>query len=146
MILENNDTIGIIALSGECDREKVELSKKYFETLGYKVKLSKNIQNIAQDFANGYFFGELLYKYKLLPQFNQFQNNNEKFSITKNYILLQYKFDELKINFNDKDKTELLSKKKYKAEMILFQIRERIFSKLLQIDQITERIKNQKEE
>jgi muramoyltetrapeptide carboxypeptidase len=43
MILENNDTIGIIALSGECDREKVELSKKYFETLGYKVKLSKNI-------------------------------------------------------------------------------------------------------
>ena len=112
--------------------------------LNNEVKLSKNIQNISEDFANGYFFGELLYKYKLLPQFNQFQNNNKKFSITKNYILLQYKFDELKINFNDKDKTELLSKKKYKAEMILFQIRERIFSKLLQIDQITERIKNQK--
>lgn len=113
--------------------------------LNNEVKLSKNIQNITEDFANGYFFGELLYKYKLLPQFNQFQNNNEKFSITKNYILLQYKFDELKINFNDKDKTELLNKKKYKAEMILFQIRESVFSKLLQIDQITERIKNQKE-
>ena len=113
--------------------------------LNNEVKLSKNIQNITEDFANGYFFGELLYKYKLLPQFNQFQNNNEKFSTTKNYILLQYKFDELKINFNDKDKTELLNRKKYKAEMILFQIRERIFSKLLQIDQITERIKNQKE-
>ena len=46
-----------------------------------EVKLSKKIQNITEDFSNGYFFGELLYKYKLLPQFNQFKNNQEKSSI-----------------------------------------------------------------
>lgn len=43
MKLQHGDTIGIIALSGACDREKVENSKKYFENLGYKVRLSKNI-------------------------------------------------------------------------------------------------------
>ena len=110
-----------------------------------EVKLSKNIQNIAEDFSNGFFFGELLYKYKLLPQFNQFKNSNDKSSITKNYLLLQYKFDELKINFTDKDKKDILNKKKYKAEMFLFKIREKLLSKLLQIDQIAERINNQKE-
>ena len=110
-----------------------------------EVKLSKKIDNLTEDFSNGYFFGELLYKYKLLPQFNQFRNSKDKTSITKNYLLLQYKFDELKINFTDKDKNDLLSKKKYKAEMILFQIREKILSKLLQINQINERTKIQKE-
>ena len=110
-----------------------------------EVKLSKNINNISDDFSNGYFFGELLYKYKLLPQFNQLRNSNEKSSITKNYIILQHKFDELKINFTDKDKIDIINKKKYKAEIFLFKIREKLLSKLLQIDKITERINNQKE-
>lgn len=42
-MLNKGDTIGIIALSGDCDREKVEKAKANFESLGYKVKLSKNI-------------------------------------------------------------------------------------------------------
>jgi len=42
-MLKNVNTIGIIALSGNCDREKVLNSKLFFENLGYKVKLSKNI-------------------------------------------------------------------------------------------------------
>ena len=37
------DTIGIIALSGACDREKVEQAKANIEAMGFKVKLSKNI-------------------------------------------------------------------------------------------------------
>lgn len=36
-------TIGIIALSGACDKEKIENSKAYLEQMGFKVKLSKNI-------------------------------------------------------------------------------------------------------
>ena len=36
-------TIGIIALSGACDREKVLNAKKFFETEGFNVKLSENI-------------------------------------------------------------------------------------------------------
>ena len=36
-------TIGIIALSGACDKEKVLKAKKFFESEGYNVKLSENI-------------------------------------------------------------------------------------------------------
>lgn len=43
MVLKTGDTIGIIALSGDCDRNKVVQSKSFFENLGYNVKLSKNI-------------------------------------------------------------------------------------------------------
>lgn len=36
-------TIGIIALSGACDKEKIENAKAYLEQEGFSVKLSKNI-------------------------------------------------------------------------------------------------------
>ncbi len=36
-------TIGIIALSGACEKEKVLLAKAFFESEGFNVKLSKNI-------------------------------------------------------------------------------------------------------
>ena len=43
MILKQGDTIGIIALSGDCEKEKVDKAKTYFEGLGYRVRLSENI-------------------------------------------------------------------------------------------------------
>lgn len=43
MILKQGDTIGIIALSGDCEKEKVEKAQTYFEGLGYRVRLSENI-------------------------------------------------------------------------------------------------------
>lgn len=42
-MLNKGDTIGIIALSGACDREKIEKAKANLEAMGCKVKLSKNI-------------------------------------------------------------------------------------------------------
>ena len=36
-------TIGIIALSGACDKEKIENAKTFLESEGFCVKLSKNI-------------------------------------------------------------------------------------------------------
>lgn len=38
-----NDTIGIIALSGACEKEKINTAVQNLEKLGFKVKLSKNI-------------------------------------------------------------------------------------------------------
>lgn len=43
MKLNKGDTIGIIALSGECDKAKIEKAKENIESLGYKVVLSRNI-------------------------------------------------------------------------------------------------------
>lgn len=42
-MLNKNDTIGILALGGYCDRALVEKGVYNIEQLGYKVKLSKNI-------------------------------------------------------------------------------------------------------
>ncbi len=43
MNLNQGDTIGIIALSGNCDRERIKQAKANIEAFGYKVNLSKNI-------------------------------------------------------------------------------------------------------
>ena len=115
-----------------------------YNWINKEVKLSKQITNIKDDFSNGYFFGELLNKYKLLPQFNQFKNDSEKTSITKNYLLLQYKLSELKISFTEQEKKDIINKKKYKAEMLLFRIREKLLSKLLQIEEIETQAKKNK--
>lgn len=42
-MINQGDTIGIVALSGACDKEKVEQAKANIEAMGYKVKFSKNI-------------------------------------------------------------------------------------------------------
>jgi len=51
-MLKIGDTIGIVALSGNCDVSKIEEAKLNLEKLGYKVKLSKNIFS-----TNGYLAG-----------------------------------------------------------------------------------------
>ena len=42
-MLEKGDTIAIIALAGDCDREKINSAVANIQALGYKVKISKNI-------------------------------------------------------------------------------------------------------
>lgn len=42
--------------------------------LNTEVDLSKKITNIEQDFANGYLFGELLYKFNQLTNIHNFEN------------------------------------------------------------------------
>jgi len=42
--LKKGDTIGIIAPCGKIDNDKIHNAVKYFETLGYNVKLGKNIK------------------------------------------------------------------------------------------------------
>ena len=42
-MLNVGDTIGIIALSGDCEKDKIERAKINIEALGYNVVLSKNI-------------------------------------------------------------------------------------------------------
>ena len=44
-MINKNDTIGIIALAGACEKEKIEQAVLNIENLGYKVKLSQNIYN-----------------------------------------------------------------------------------------------------
>ena len=70
-MLNKGDTIGIIALSGACNKESVEQSKVYFESLSYKVKLSKNIFD-----TNRYLAGSDACKIEELYEF--FEDSNIK--------------------------------------------------------------------
>ena len=50
-MLNQGDTIGIIALSGACDREKVEQAKANIEAMGFREKKKKNIYDQNRYFA-----------------------------------------------------------------------------------------------
>lgn len=50
-MINKGDTIGIIALSGNCDTDKINESKANIESLGFNVRLSKNIFSKARYLA-----------------------------------------------------------------------------------------------
>ena len=114
------------------------MSDTLYDWLNKEVKLSEKITNIESQFANGYYFGELLYKYQLLPQFNEFKNTMIPLDITRNFGILEKKFQDLSIHLTEVDKGEILSKKKYKAELFLFKLKQKLLSRLLNIEEIME--------
>ena len=118
------------------------MSETLYFWLNNELKLSEKITNIQTQFSNGFFFGEILSKYELLPQFNEFNNTNNKLHITKNYSLLQKKFSDLGINLTEIEKNDLIQKKKFKAEIFLYKIKQKLSSMLLNINEIFERTKN----
>ena len=63
-MIKQGSTIGIISLSGNCNIEQVELAVKNLEKLGYRVKLSENINN-----QNKYLAGDDDDKLKALYKF-----------------------------------------------------------------------------
>ena len=121
------------------------MSDTLYDWLNKEVKLSEKITNIESQFANGYYFGELLYKYQLLPQFNEFKNTMIPLDITRNFGILEKKFQDLSIHLTEVDKGEILSKKKYKAELFLFKLKQKLLSRLLNIEEIMERTKHTSE-
>ena len=42
-MLKQGDTIGIVALAGDCEKEKIDLAVKNIESMGYNIKLASNI-------------------------------------------------------------------------------------------------------
>ena len=55
------------------------MSETYLkEWLNIYLKLSKEIKDIPSDFSNGYLFGEILHRHKLIPNFDSYKNTNEK--------------------------------------------------------------------
>lgn len=42
------------------------------------VRLSKPVQNFEADFSNGYFFGEILRQFDIIPDLSQFSKKTNK--------------------------------------------------------------------
>ena len=93
--------------------------------------LSKEIKDISSDFRNGYFFGEILYKHRLIPNFHQYKNTSKRSDISKNYQYLSKAFEDLNIKFNDNRRNDILNKKEGVASQIIFKLKQVIDQKLL---------------
>ena len=80
-----------------------------YEWLNKDVKLSTKIESIEHEFANGYFFGELLYLFhQQLDFMEQFQNSNLKQVMVKNFILIEPTLRSLGIPFNSNDAKDII--------------------------------------
>ena len=101
------------------------------EWLNITICLSKEIKDIASDFRNGYLFGEILHKHKLIPNFHQYRNTNKRSDISKNYQYLSKAFVDLNIKFNDERRNDILNKKEGVASQIVFKLKQIIDQRLL---------------
>ena len=101
------------------------------EWLNITICLSKEIKDIASDFRNGYLFGEILHKHKLIPNFHQYRNTNKRSDISKNYQYLSKAFVDLNLKFNDERRNDILNKKEGVASQIIFKLKQIIDQKLL---------------
>ena len=99
--------------------------------LNITVCLSKEIQDISSDFRNGYLFGEILHKHKLIPNFHQYKNSSKQTDISKNYQYLSKAFDDLSIKFSDSRRNDILNKKEGIAAQMIFKLKQIIDQKLL---------------
>ena len=108
------------------------MSESYLkEWLNIYLKLSKEIKDIPSDFSNGYLFGEILHRHKLIPNFDSYKNTNEKKDISKNYQYLSKAFVDLHIKFSDDRRNDIINKKKGIASQYLFKLKQVIDQKLL---------------
>ena len=99
--------------------------------LNVSICLSKEIKDISEDFRNGYLFGEILHKHKLIPNFHLYKNSTKHKDISKNYQYLSKAFDDLNIKFSDTRRNDILNKKPGVASQIIFKLKQIIDQKLL---------------
>ena len=103
----------------------------------------KKIDNIEEEFANGYYFGKILESNNLFDNMKELKNTNKKEDSLNNYYFLHKIFNKLDINLAEVDINELLNKKKHKAELYLYRIKQKISLENCQFNEITLKIKEE---
>ena len=82
-----------------------------YKWLNHEVKLSIKITNVEFQFANGYFFGELLYLYHQQLDFTEeFVNSDLKQVMVKNFVLIEPTLKSLGVMFNSNDAKDIIEK------------------------------------
>ena len=116
------------------------MSETIFNWLNTQCNFSPNILNIENEFANGYNFGKLLHINNLFDNMDQLKNTNKKEDSIKNYTLVRKALDKIDVHLTDSDINELINKKKYKAELYLFKIKQKFSLKNCQFNEIMEKM------
>lgn len=105
--------------------------------LNTEVDLSKKIKNLEEDFANGFYLGELLYKFNQLTEFHQFKNKDDRDSKINNFKILQKVFSNIKVPFDSIIAKEIMDKKKGAIALLLYKIRTRLEKKGVSMESLS---------
>jgi hypothetical protein len=91
--------------------------------LNNELKLSRRVNIIEEDFANGYLFGEILSKYNQITYFNEFKNREELNSKINNFKLIEKAFKDLTIKLERAKLDDIINKKRGIATRYLYQLK-----------------------
>ena len=104
--------------------------------LNNEMKLSKKIDNISEDFQNGYVFAELLYKHKIIPDISIYSNSKEEKDIIHNYCYLSKTFLDMNIVLDEINRNKIMQKSPYTAQVYLYKIKQYIDKKLITFESL----------
>ena len=105
--------------------------------LNTEVDLTKKIKNLEEDFANGYYLGELLYKFNQLTNFYEFRNRDDRDSKLNNFCILQKVLSNIKVDFDSNKAKEIMEKKRGTIALLLYQIRTKLEKKGISMESIS---------
>ena len=111
--------------------------------LNTQLEFPNKINNIEDLFFNGYYFGKILHLNNLFDHMEQLKNTNKKDDLLNNYALIRKAFDNIDIHITTSDISELITKKKYKAELYLYKIKQKLALKNCQFNEIMEKMKQE---
>ena len=104
--------------------------------LNKEVKLSREINSVERDFSNGFYFAELLVKYKQIPTITKFFNSSNHADKVHNFTLLDKTFKDFGIRLSPEQYKQLIESKKNLAQLVLYQIRRELAKKEINFDNI----------
>ena len=116
------------------------MSETILNWLNTQFDFTNKIINIENEFANGYNFGKLLHSNNLFDNMKELKNTNKKDDSLNNYKIIRKALDNIDVHLTNSDINELINKKKYKAELYLFKIKQKLSLKNCQFNEIMEKM------
>ena len=119
------------------------MAEDILDWLNNKIKLSKKITDISEDFQNGYLFAELLHKTRQIPNISIYKNSNLQKDIIHNFCFLSKNFLDMKIPLDELSRNNIMKKSPYTAQIYLYKIRQVLDKKLISYDNLKFRGSNE---
>ena len=112
------------------------MAEQLKDWLNKEVKLSKKVEDISEDFHNGYLFAELLHKTKLIPNLSIYLNSNKEKDIIHNFCFLSKTFLDMNIVLDEKSRNNIIKKSPYTSQKFLFKIKQVLDQKFISFDSL----------
>ena len=116
------------------------MSEALLNWLNTTLNLSPPITKIETDFANGYNFGEVLLKTKVITSLDHYiKSPQDKFDINKNFSSLKKDLQHINLYLTEDTINDIKTQRKNKAAMFLYRIRTYIERKAIDLHGIMSR-------